>query len=62
MPAGDADSLAVLAWSAAHGASHLWIEGPLKADGLVDDDEMLMEKVLGTLTRVLSAAGSGRKP
>jgi AcrR family transcriptional regulator len=55
-PAGDPNALVLLAWSAVHGASHLWIEGSLGEEHLVESSETLAECVAATLTGLMSAA------
>lgn len=50
----DANSLVLLAWSTVHGASHLWIDGSLVDEGLVEDGEVLGEAVAGTLTALMA--------
>ena len=52
-PAGDPKPLVLLAWSSVHGASVLWIDGPLREEGLVADDEALGPAIADTLTGLL---------
>jgi hypothetical protein len=51
--AGDPRTLVLLAWSAVHGASVLWIDGPLSSKGLVDDAEALARTIADTLAGLL---------
>ncbi len=52
--AGDPRPLVLLAWSAVHGASVLWIDGPLSAEGLVKDADALGPLVSDTLASLLA--------
>lgn len=56
VPQGDPEPLVLLAWSAVHGASHLWIDGSLQQECLVESGDALAETVAATLTALLSAA------
>lgn len=49
IPAGDPRPLVLVAWAAAHGASVLWIDGPLREEGLVADEDALGRTVADTL-------------
>jgi AcrR family transcriptional regulator len=55
-PKGDVRPLVLLAWSAVHGASHLWIDGSLGEEGLVKDGDALAATVAGTLTKIFDSA------
>jgi hypothetical protein len=57
---GDTKALFVLAWSAVHGASALWIDGPLPDRGFVPDGEALASMVAGTTTRLLVSGARAR--
>lgn len=52
---GDAKGLVLLAWSAVHGASTLWIDGPLATEGLVGSEEELGAAVADGLVGLLGA-------
>lgn len=51
---GEVGPLALLAWSAVHGASELWIEGSLSDKGLVRDEKTLARTIAGTLIRLMT--------
>jgi AcrR family transcriptional regulator len=53
LPVGDPRPLVLLAWSTVHGASVLWVDGPLSGEGLVKDAESLATVVSDTLTTLL---------
>jgi len=53
---GDPAPLVLLAWSAVHGASHLWIDGSLGEEQLVKDGEALAATIASALTALLSSA------
>ncbi len=55
-PQGDTDRLVLLAWSAVHGASHLWVDGSLSEEQLVKDGNALAESIATVLTSVLAHA------
>lgn len=59
-PAGDPRPYVLLAWSAVHGASSLWIDGGLVGENLVSDGEALASTVAGTLVSLLASAHSRR--
>lgn len=51
--AGDPAPLVLLAWSAVHGASVLWVDGPLSDEGLVQSADALGPAISNTLARLL---------
>jgi len=53
IPKGDPRPLVLVAWSSVHGASALWIDGPLNEEGLVDGAKELETTVADTLMRLL---------
>ena len=53
LPAGDPRPLVLVAWSTVHGASVLWVDGPLSGENLVQDAESLAPVVADTLARLL---------
>ena len=53
LPAGDHRPLVLVAWSTVHGASVLWVDGPLSGENLVQDAESLAPVVADTLARLL---------
>jgi len=55
-PAGDPRPLVLLAWSAVHGASALWIDGSLQDQALVADAHALEAMVSGTLGTLFARA------
>ena len=55
-PPGDAVPLILLAWSAVHGASALWIDGSLCNEGLVENEEALATTVAGTVVDLFARA------
>jgi AcrR family transcriptional regulator len=59
-PKGDVSALVLLAWSAVHGASHLWTDGSLREEHLVEDAEALAATVAGTLSAILAGAAASR--
>lgn len=61
LPAGDPRPLVLLAWSAVHGASVLWIDGPLADEALVSGDDALGPAVADTLVGLLRGARRGRR-
>jgi AcrR family transcriptional regulator len=61
-PPGDPARLVLLAWSAVHGASVLWIDGSLDADQLVPDGETLATTVAATIVELIAGVGGPRKP
>jgi AcrR family transcriptional regulator len=60
-PPGDCTPLVLLAWSAVHGASALWIDGPLEHSDMVKDEEDLASMISTTVVQLL-AANSARPP
>ncbi len=56
-PPGDPSALVLLAWSAVHGASTLWIDGSLEHTEMVKDEETLATMISATVVKLL-AAGS----
>ncbi len=59
--AGDPRPLVLLAWAAVHGASTLWIDGPLAEDTLVDGEAALGPAISDTLAGLLRReAGQAR--
>jgi AcrR family transcriptional regulator len=54
-PPGDARRLVLMAWSAVHGASVLWIDGSLSDEELVSDQEALAATIAGTIVELLAA-------
>jgi AcrR family transcriptional regulator len=56
VPSGDVRPLVLLAWSAVHGASTLWIDGPLPDQGLVASSTALGQTIAGTLSWLLRDA------
>jgi len=62
-PPGDPEPLILLAWSAVHGAAHLWIDGSLQYEGLVENrDDALAKQVCGTVGALLAAAATNKAP
>ena len=59
IPQGDPRPLVLLAWSAVHGASVLWIDGPLSNDALVESADALGPAVSDTLVGLLRARSGG---
>jgi AcrR family transcriptional regulator len=59
LPPGDPRPFILLAWSAVHGATALWVDGPLEDDGLVDG-AALAPLVAGTLVGLLRNEGPGK--
>lgn len=59
IPDGDPKPLVLLAWSAVHGASVLWIDGPLSDKGLVEGPDSLGPAIADTLVELLRKAASG---
>lgn len=57
-PKGDTDRLVLLAWSAVHGASHLWVDGSLSEEQLVKDGNALADSIATVLTTVLARAAA----
>ncbi|WP_394831602.1 TetR/AcrR family transcriptional regulator [Pendulispora rubella] len=53
LPPGDPRPLILLAWSTVHGASVLWLDGPLESEGLVDNADSLAATVADTLMLLL---------
>ena len=53
IPAGDPRRIVLLAWASVHGASALWLDGPLPEEGLVDDARALETAVADTLMELL---------
>jgi AcrR family transcriptional regulator len=60
-PPGDPAPLTLLAWSAVHGASALWIDGSLEDVHLVADGEELATKI-SSIVATLFVAGGNRYP
>lgn len=60
-PPGDPARLILLAWSAVHGASVLWIDGSLDARTLVKDEEALVTMASGTVVELLTSSALLRK-
>jgi AcrR family transcriptional regulator len=58
-PPGDPMPLILLAWSAVHGASVLWVDGSLPDVHLVQDGEALATTIPATLVRLLGAQRGG---
>jgi AcrR family transcriptional regulator len=54
-PKGDPNPLVLLAWSAVHGASVLWIDGSLDHAQLVKDGEALATTIAATVVQLLAA-------
>jgi AcrR family transcriptional regulator len=54
IPAGDSRRMVLLAWAAVHGASVLWIDGPLSTEGLVSDGEELGRAISDTIAGLLA--------
>jgi AcrR family transcriptional regulator len=61
-PPGDPARLVLIAWSAVHGASSLWIDGSLDADQLVPDGETLATTVAATIVELIAGAAPKGKP
>lgn len=55
-PPGDPTRLVLVAWSAVHGASALWIDGLLNNEQLVRDEEALISAVAGTIAELFANA------
>jgi AcrR family transcriptional regulator len=56
-PPGDPSRLILLAWSAVHGASALWIDGSLHDEQLIKDEAALAATVSATVVELLAIAG-----
>jgi hypothetical protein len=56
-PPGDPSRLILLAWSAVHGASALWIDGSLHDEQLIKDEAALAATVSATVVELLATAG-----
>lgn len=54
-PKGDPTPLVLLTWSAVHGASVLWIDGPLEHSGMVKDEDALATTIASTVVQLLAA-------
>lgn len=61
LPPGDPRPFILLAWSAVHGATALWVDGPLENEGLVAHPEVLGTTVAGTLVGLLRNEGGTRR-
>jgi AcrR family transcriptional regulator len=56
---GDPRPLVLLAWSAVHGASALWIDGPLDSEGLVADGDGLGVTIASMVSKLLRGGAGG---
>lgn len=54
-PAGDPMPLVLVAWAGVHGASTLWIDGSLGHQGVVANEELLVQMVARTLVELITA-------
>jgi AcrR family transcriptional regulator len=61
LPDGDLRPFVLVAWSAVHGASVLWIDGTLSAAGLADDGEALGAMVTNTLAMLFRRNRVGKR-
>jgi hypothetical protein len=53
-PGGDPMPLVLVAWTCVHGASALWIDGPLGNKRFVPDPETLANLLSGTVTQLIA--------
>lgn len=53
LPPGDPRPHLLLAWSAVHGASVLWIDGPLSDEQIVTSEAALVDTIAESVTRAL---------
>lgn len=53
--AGDVRPIALLAWSSVHGASTLWVDGPLADDDLVENADALGPAIADTLLALITS-------
>lgn len=58
VPPGDPKTWVLIAWSVVHGASTLWVDGPLAEEGLVSNEAALSLSVAEALAQLFEAGAA----